>query len=460
MRPRNELARDRLPALLRRQPGARSADLAAAAGTSLPTLNRMLKEVSADIVRVGRAGRTRYYLRRLLKGMADDITVYRIDTQGRASVAGQLRLIAPEGCVLDVAAMGWPVAQEFAAGVWPGLPYPLQDMRPQGFLGRALAQQVAAGLQMPSNPKDWSDDDVLQVLMRYGHDCTGDLIVGDAALQRWLQSKTKEPTIVAEQALPAHYLQLAQNASASGLAGSSAAGEFPKFTALRELPGSATPHVIVKYSGQEPSATVQRWSDLLVCEHLALQAVGQLDGIQSARSRVLQCGGRTFLEIERFDRQGLHGRSPLCSLSTLEAAILDTSSDDWPTLGLEMVAHDWLPESAVQALHLITTFGRLIHNTDMHHGNLSLLPGPVMRLAPVYDMLPMAYAPLGGGELPGISYAPKLPMPQQQKIWRVASGAALAFWQAAATDARISSDFRQIGERNRLALQGLQAILA
>lgn len=85
MRPRNELARDRLPALLRRQPGARSADLAAAAGTSLPTLNRMIKEAGADVVRTGRAGRTRYHL---LNGMADDINAYCIDSQGQASVAG------------------------------------------------------------------------------------------------------------------------------------------------------------------------------------------------------------------------------------------------------------------------------------------------------------------------------------------------------------------------------------
>jgi len=120
MRPRNELARDRLPALLRRQPGARSADLAIAAGVSLPTLNRMLKEAGADIVRVGRAGRTRYYLRRPLNGITDDINVYRIDPQGQASVAGQMRLIAPEGCVLDVASMGWPVRPEFEfVGVAP-----------------------------------------------------------------------------------------------------------------------------------------------------------------------------------------------------------------------------------------------------------------------------------------------------------------------------------------------------
>ena len=108
---------------------------------------------------------------------------------------------------------------------------------------------------------------------------------------------------------------------------------------------------------------------------------------------------------------------------------------------------------------MITAFGRLIHNTDMHKGNLSLLPGPVMQLAPVYDMLPMAYAPLGGGELPTANFAPMWPMPQQQELWRAASDAALDFWRSAAKDQRISPDFRQLCEHNALILQGLQVVL-
>jgi hypothetical protein len=82
-----------------------------------------------------------------------------------------------------------------------------------------------------------------------------------------------------------------------------------------------------------------------------------------------------------------------------------------------------------------------------------------MQLASVYDMLPMAYAPLGGGELPPISFAPMLPMPQQQQVWRAASEAALDFWRAATKDQRISPDFRQLCERNALTLQWLQAVL-
>ncbi|MBP9062134.1 MAG: type II toxin-antitoxin system HipA family toxin YjjJ [Rhodoferax sp.] len=459
MRPRHEFVRDQLGALLRRHPGSRAADLAVLANTSLATITRALNEPGAGVLRVGRAGRTRYYLRRALNGVNDDIAVYRVNSEGQASLVGRMCLTAPEGSFLDVAALLWPVAVEFSDGIWPGLPYPLQDMRPQGFLGRSLARQVAQGFKVSLNPASWSDDDVLQVLTHIGQDCTGDLIVGDPALQRWLHDKTEPQTVIDFQNAADYYLVQADNASSLGLAGSSAAGEFPKFTALRELPGSATPHVIVKYSGQDASATVQRWSDLLICEHLALQAVATLDGVRSASSRILQANGRTFLEVERFDRHGLYGRSPLCSLATLEAAILDESSDDWVTLGQAMVRQGWLEGKAVHTLRLLTMFGRLIQNTDMHKGNLSFQPEPVLQLAPVYDMLPMAYAPLGGGELPQVSYSPSLPMPQDQQAWLAASQAASAFWLKGAEDARISPQFRGICDRNARELARLQALL-
>ena len=60
-------------------------------------------------------------------------------------------------------------------------------------------------------------------------------------------------------------------------------------------------------------------------------------------------------------------------------------------------------------------FGQLIANEDMHEGNLSFqpaLPGEVgLRLAPVYDMLPMMYAPARGVEIAPREFTPPLPLP-------------------------------------------------
>ena len=459
MRPKNETARDQLPSLLRRSPGAKAAALAALAQVSAPTMVRMLKEAGPAILRVGQTARTRYYLRRSLRGAAADVPLYEVDRAGSVSQVGSLQLIAPQGCVLDVAAMGWPMEHEFADGVWPhGLPYPLQDMRPQGFLGRQFAKREAKALAVSANPKDWDDDAVLHILLQCGDDTSGNLILGDVALHRWLEHKAQAAKVLAVDAVAQGYLEAAAVASASGVAGSSAAGEFPKFTALRQCPGAQTPLVIVKFSGAGRSATVRRWADLLVCEHLALQAVRTLSGVRSANSRILQSGGRTFLEVERFDRHGRYGRSPLCSLETLEAALLPKTSSSWGQAGELLKAQGWLDAEAVHQLQRVWYFGKLIANSDMHKGNLSFVPGTPMALAPVYDMLPMAYAPLAGGELPQARYAPALPGPQGWDDWLLASQAALAFWDSAAQDPRISKAFARQCKENGLALRRLVAL--
>ena len=112
-----------------------------------------------------------------------------------------------------------------------------------------------------------------------------------------------------------------------------------------------------------------------------------------------------------------------------------------------------LVPDAVACIQHLWWFGRLIANTDMHTGNLSFVPSGQLALAPTYDMLPMLYAPLPGGELPTRAFEPALPLPPQRGVWRVACSAAISFWERAAADARISQPFRRVlasnGERLR-----------
>lgn len=456
MRPRIETARDLLPMLLRRNPGVRATRLASLAKVSPATMVRMLKEMGASVIRIGNTSSTRYFQRRPLRGMLDALAVYAIDTLGHASQVGELQFTEPDGTLLDVAAMGWVVDKEFANGVWGhGLPYPLQDMRPQGFLGRQFALAQAGRVGISANPKEWNDDEVLVVLTQFGIDTTGNLILGDMALQRWLQTKTATPALFNDKTIEAAYAELACQASARGAAGSSAAGEFPKFTAVRELAGAQTEHVIVKYTAADQSDTVQRWSDLLVCEHLALQALRTVGNIACAHSRILQSHGRTYIEVERFDRHGLYGRSPLCTLETIEASLLPTTCRDWGDAAIMMHKQGWLTPEAVHQVQVIWAFGRLIGNSDMHRGNLSFVPTLPVQVAPVYDMLPMMFAPLQGGEIPAVRFAPELPMPAHRHAWAQASGAAQAFWQAASQDSRISMRFRAVCGENLETLNRL-----
>lgn len=435
-------------------------ELAAALGVSVPTLHRMLAELGSRVLAAGKARRVRYALRRPLRGVEAELPVYRVDRAGGIEQVASLALLAPRGCWMDLAAIGWPVPEEARDGWWGGLPYPLYDMRPQGYMGRQFARAEHRRFGVSDNPEEWGDEDVLHVLSQAGSDVSGDLIVGDAACLQWRESCAAMPEPLDGQDLGEAYRQLAERAVAAGIAGSSAAGEFPKFSAMRHLPGSATPHVLVKFSGADDSAAVARWADLLVCEHLALACAAAMPGITSAASRIVRHAGRTFLEVERFDRHGDFGRSPLCSLGTLDAALLGADTRDWGRLAERFAVAGLLAPEDVHHVECLWWFGRLIANADMHTGNLSFRPAAGrLELAPAYDMLPMLYAPLPGGELPVREFKPPLPLPPQRSAWRLACEAAHAFWRLAASDGRVSAGFREVCRANgkRLVDAAMQA---
>ncbi len=461
MRPRNQAARDQLISVLARRAAVGAGELAAVLGVSIPTLHRLLHELGDVVVATGRARRTRYAMQRDVRGHATPWPLYEIDQAGRASLCAQLTMVRPQGSCMDLTGTGWPLPDEARDGWWGGLPYPINDMRPQGYMGRQLARARHRVLGVSAQPQEWGDDDVVHVLSQAGSDVSGSLILGDPAFEAWQATKTVPPEPLRARALGAAYARLAEQAVGAGVAGSSAAGEFPKFTALRELAGgvsrSATPHVLVKFSGADRSATVQRWSDLLVAEHLALDAAQSLPGITSARSRIVTHAGRTFLELERFDRHGLFGRSRLASLATLDAALLGAATTDWAVLAARFEAIGLIePQTTMRVRHL-WWYGRLIANTDMHTGNLSFVPNGQLALAPAYDMLPMLYAPLGGGELPTRAFEVPLPLPPQREVWLTACSAALAFWDRAAGDARIGAGFRRTCAANARSLREIAA---
>lgn len=440
---KNQPARDRLTSVLARQTAASAADLATALGVSIPTLHRLLHEHPAAILAVGKARRTRYALRRPLRGDLAGLPLYAIDVAGSIKALSHLTLVYPRGTWMPLTNTDWPLTEAARDGWWDGLPYPLYDLRPQGYMGRQLARAVHRELTVAENPMTWSDDEILWVLSRTGADVSGNLILGDSACERWQQTRIRPVEPLREPQTAMAYVELAEQALAAGIPGSSAAGEFPKFTAQREQPGSATPHVLVKFSGADASPTVTRWADLLICEHLALECARLLPDVASAASRLLIAQGRTFLEVERFDRHGDFGRSPLCSLETLDAELMGTGITDWPRLADALATADLLSLADVERIQHLWWYGRLIANTDMHLGNLSFQPAQGrLRLAPAYDLLPMLYAPLPGGERPVRDFTPPLPLPPQQRLWQTAARAALIFWERAAAEPRISPAFR------------------
>ncbi len=412
---------------------------------SRPSLMRTVAELNAQIVSLGKARRTSYAVRRAVRGSVKALTVYRIDAAGLAHEVATLDPVYPAGCAVRYTeACVWPLDDEMQDGWYRGLPYWLADMRPQGFLGRNFAHQYAQLLQLDADVKRWSEDDILHTLALLCWDQPGNYVLGDAALRQFLDAQKSAPLYLSDQDIAGQYPLLAQQALNYGVAGSSAAGEFPKFTAARLLDQEAR-HVIVKFSGSGQSAQEQRWADLLVCEHLALETIAEQLSVAVAKSRLYQFAGRTFYEVERFDRAGDFGRTEVCSWYELNAALFGLSGS-WSAGAEALLEAGYIKPDTQHQIQLLEHFGRLIANTDMHDGNLAFLPG--LRLAPAYDMLPMLYAPQPGVELTARQFSPHLALPKEREAWLPAAHAAQVFWERAASDARISAAFRQICAQN------------
>lgn len=327
-----------------------------------------------------------------------------------------------------------------------GLPWFLQDMRPQGFLGRAFAQSYPE-LKLPTHPDQWTDEQVLRALALNGDDLPGNLVVGERSFQRFIE-RGRRPS---PPCSPADYPRLAIGAMLGAAPGSSAGGEQPKFACVRE----DGVHVLVKFSPPADTAVGQRWSDLLVCEHLALQQLAA-SGIPAARSRIRQAEGRTFLEVERFDRTP-RGRVGMVSLRAYDCEYVG-QMDNWAATAERMQRQKLITAEDGQRLRFLEVFGEMIANTDRHYGNVSLLIDEHgdWALAPAYDQLPMLYAPIAGeilereaGPAPDVTGL-------TLSVWDSAMDAGRAFWDAAAHHELISDSFRNTAALHARTLAQMQ----
>jgi len=84
----------------------------------------------------------------------------------------------------------------------------------------------------------------------------------------------------------------------------------------------------------------------------------------------------------------------------------------------------------------------------MHGGNLSLVLSPTrpLALAPIYDMLPMAYRPGSEGALP--AYGEVVHTAVCVPSDTAASALARRFWGQVAEDARVSEAFQAIARHH------------
>lgn len=432
-----------LAPLLRSRAPVSASELADAVGVNRVTVVRTLADFGDDLVTMGEARRTRYALRREIRGVGSQWPVHRIDESGRASEWARLdslhdrlwRIVWPDG------APEWAARFSNREGMWQGFPFFLSDMRPQGFLGRAIARRISRTLQVPEDPRQWSDDDIVLYLQAEGVDLPGDQVLGDAGLRRALAG-ILSPEVEREE----HYPELAAQA-ASGLPGSSAGGEQPKFLTILEGVDGARRQVLVKFSPPMDQGTGRRWADLLLGEfhaHLVLQRAG----LSVSGARAIDAGGRRFMEVPRFDRTAAGGRRGVVSMESLHAAAVGSHAREWTGGMVDLQREGLVDDAAVWVARRLQSFGELIGNTDMHFGNLSFwlddrLP---FRVAPAYDMLPMLWAPGPLGELMVRQFNPAPPVPAMLDAWREAAVWAAEFWLNLAADERLSEEFAGIAQ--------------
>ncbi|MBI2770883.1 MAG: type II toxin-antitoxin system HipA family toxin YjjJ [Burkholderiales bacterium] len=414
---------------------ATSAQLQSALGASQATVSRALAPLleAGQVLRIGRGRAQAYLLPRAVEGVGPStiIPIVKIDETGRPSPFAEMVPVA--------GGRFWIDEEAGPSALHDGLPWFLADMRPQGFIGRTFAHTHAA-LGLAPNPDHWSDDDVLRALCLAGEDLPGNLVIGAPSFER-LQA------LHPKQTAQAHYPRLAE-AALQGMPGSSAGGDQPKFCTVHK----GRP-VIVKFSPAGHAAADQRWRDLLVCEHLALETLAGA-GVPAAQSRITQGEGRVFLEVVRFDRTA-KGRVGMVSLMAYDSEYVG-KIDNWGNTAGRMASRNLLTDSDADRLRFLEAFGILIGNTDRHYGNISLLIDGQgdWALAPAYDMLPMVYAPTAG-ELVVREFEPGAIAPPVQVLreWPAARLLAHAYWKTVAADSRISAAFRKLASAHARALR-------
>lgn len=409
-----------------------STELQTRLGLSQPTVSRALAALikQGRLLKVGAARSQQYLLPRHIEGVGSQIGIVRVDTQGRVSPFANM--VALSG------GRFWVNEADGLTQIHDGLPWFLDDMRPQGFMGQTFVQNHPE-LSLPVDLRHWNDDHALKAMVLAGDDLPGNLIVGEQALARYL-SGVRQTAVVQDPEVD--YPKLAMLAMQGAQPGSSAGGEQPKFSAL--INGQA---MLVKFSPSGDAPGDQRSRDLLVCEHLALRTLAAA-GLPAAESQIVIAGGRVFLQSKRFDRTE-KGRIGMVSLLVYDAQYVG-EMDNWSATAQRMSARQLMTSQDAQHLQLLEAYGILIANTDRHYGNISfLLEDDDWRLSPTYDMLPMFYAPVKG-ELVERDFASRKLQPTSHTlaVWPQAKQLAQQFWQSVAADARVSDAFKALAQAN------------
>lgn len=403
---------------------------------SQPTVSRILFELQDEIFSFGSARATRYALGHAIGTQPARQPIWAFGPDGVAKRLGFLTFLAKSQIHLGAD----DVDVIFDATTNAPLPWLLSGLRPQGFLGRLLAQRMATSVSS-TNPDRWSVEEVLLGACQT-HDAPGALLLGATP-----STPLGADTHIAASDPGPDLDRLSMDVAKSLPAGSSAAGEQPKLLAFTRDGHGNSASFVVKFSAPRGTPYGERWTDLLVCESIAAQTLNDF-GMDAAHTSIVQTDSRTYLLSQRFDRLGTSGRRHAVSVGAAHAGFCKGAYVNWAASCAELARQQRLTPAAAELTHDRLLFGRLIGNSDMHSGNAALLvQGHSLRdmlegqftLAPVYDMLPMRWKPDAMLGMP--PYAP-FEVDYAMASMEVRS-AAQSFWSRVAGHALVSNELRQ-----------------
>ena len=417
-------------------------------------IGKLVELTGDDLVQMGKARKTCYALKREVSGCQTPLSLFEIDQKGKPHRIAELIPIHPKGFHAKFALEKEQYFED--------LPYFLEDLRPSGFLGRLIPHQYPQE-NYPGDIRIWSSDHTLSYLSKYAWNPVGNLIIGETALHLFIEKSVKERKVLLELEKKTQYLRFANDVIALGEAGSSAAGEQPKFLCEIQCKKGGSQSVLVKFSPNEKSRLSRRRSDLLICEHLVHRILNEND-YPAVRSEILFADQRTFLEEHRFDRIEKNGRLGVISLKALDSEFIGSVDGSWSAICSKLMQKKLISEPLFQRVKEVELFGSLIGNIDMHTGNLSFYTADLrtseikpLRLVPVYDMLPMLYAPQNEN-MTERTFKPIVPRADQSREWRKIYPIVLQYWKNICVCQKISEEFKRIARSHLQELEKLKQV--
>ena len=397
------------------------------------------------VVTLGHGRATRYGLcRPLLGSRLGQQPVWLHDIHGGIRRWGTLTWLAGNQLHVQADSMEWLLMDS--------LPWFLAPLRLEGFLGRLHARTTHLAARVGDDPQRWGVEEQLYAAIAQVHDAPGAMTLGDPE-----GGSAADPVPTGDPERARRYDEIAANVAGYLPAGSSAAGEQPKFLVTRKVSGDGPQteweRLIVKFAPPRGTPFGERWHDLLHAEAIALNTLAEA-GQPVALARVLSSDRRTYLESVRFDRIGRHGRRHVVPLWAVQEAFVNRlTGPRWTDTCDELERQRRLGAEDAQRVRLWRMFGELIGNNDMHAGNLSLwADDPAsgrFELAPCYDMLPMAYKPEPAREDFGLTPLTfSRPATFDTSAWVQARELALRFWQRLADHVVCSREMRSVATEN------------